>query len=101
MPRPSKIANDTPTLPSPARGAHLCTHLLGGCVILTHPLIGPYDRSVWCDPLHADRYMLRRGSAWDGFGVGQFGDARLEKGGCVSAAHGRAIDRPAAAIGLP
>src|SRR5271166_6171769 len=37
----------------------------------------------------------------DGLGVGQFGDARLEKGGAFSAAHGRAIDGAAEAIGLP
>src|SRR5271166_1439604 len=91
----------SPAVRPPAVRAHLCTHLLDGVWHFDSP-------SDWmlrllrivlpsgCRPLHVEK-----GVGMDGLGVGQFGDARLEKGGAFSAAHGRAIDGAAEAIGLP
>ena len=33
---------------------------------MTHPVIGSCMSHTWCDPLTANRYMLKRGSAWTG-----------------------------------
>ncbi len=48
--------------------------------MLTHPMIGCCDPPVLCDPLVADRYMLRRGSAWTGSRLASSGMPGWKKG---------------------
>src|SRR5260370_19481175 len=43
-------------------------------------MIGPCDCAVLCDPLGADRYMLRGGSAWTGLRLASSGMPGWKKG---------------------
>src|SRR5271157_4274914 len=68
-------------LPTSPRKRLTCAHIFWtGCGILTHPMIGCCDCSALCDPLGADRYMLRRGSAWTGWGWASSGMPGWKRG---------------------
>src|SRR5271166_5052173 len=70
-----------PGAPPSPRTRLTCAHIFwAGCGILTHPLIGCCDCSALCDPLGADRYMLRRGSAWTGWGWASSGMPGWKRG---------------------